>query len=67
MKLSEVKSNDCITVWVGYNMIAQSDAKNIFDEEYLNLNLKGKKLTYMEDELIEKDISIQEWNKLNNN
>lgn len=34
MKLSEVKPNDCITVWVGSNMIAQSDAKNIFDEDY---------------------------------
>jgi hypothetical protein len=48
-------------------MVAQSDAKNIFDEDYLNLKLKRKKLTYMEDDLIKKDITIQEWNKLNNN
>ena len=59
MKLSDVKPDDCITVWYGDTMFMQDIAEYVL-EQCLTLS-KGYKLTYKEDVKIKKDITLDKW------
>jgi len=59
VKLSEVKPDDCITVWYGDTKFMQDDASYCLDE-CLTLS-KGFRLTYMEDTKIKRDITLDKW------